>query len=151
MQGGRGGSAPPHHHNGGAYALTGYGPGIPANMTTGGPNTPLHHHQQHQLQMQQHAYNIGNQQAMMNAQHQQMVRRGGVGKVVQGAGQYPYPAYPTTNANGGRGEAQQDADFALDLKRIGDDVEMRTTVMVRKLSLYLLCGLLFPDVICTHN
>lgn len=107
-------------------------------MTTGG--MPLHHHQQHQLNMQHSGYNMNvNQQGLpMNTHSQQQQRRAGKNQqqAGTGVGQYGYPAFPSaggaaSNASGSRGDSQQqDSDFVLDLKRIGDDEETRTTVMV---------------------
>jgi len=109
-------------------------------MTTGGLNTPLHHHQQHHLQMQQHqqGYSSGGHQGILpsGAPQQQQQRRGSGGNAGRGPQttgqqhqQYGYPAYPGAVPQQQQ-PPPQDADFALDLQRIGDDVETRTTVMV---------------------
>lgn len=101
--------------------------GFNGALTSGAPLTA-------HMQMQQ-------QHQMHQMQPQAGRRVGGKGQAGAGAAQQygysgasssPMSAAATGNGAGGagRGDAQVDSDFALDLKRIGDDVETRTTIMV---------------------
>lgn len=138
----RGGQRPtPPHHNGGHPAAGSQ----QFSSTTNAPRplAPLHHHHQHtaHAMAQQYAppqpyypgnlYQLGQPAGALNGYHHQQQQQQQPVQQRRGRGGPGSGAAGSNSGGSGTGGGHQiDADFALDLRRLSEDTETRTTVMV---------------------